>query len=97
MKFGPYHIIIIIVFFLQPQLWHMEVLTLGVRSELQQPAYPTVTANWVPSQDFNLHHSLQQQQIPDPLNKARDRTCILRDTLQIHFHWASTGTPQFYL
>ena len=35
MKFGPDHIIIIIVFFLQPQLWHMEVLTLGVRSELQ--------------------------------------------------------------
>ena len=30
-------------FFLGPHLWHMEVPGLGVRSELQLPAYTTAT------------------------------------------------------
>ena len=32
-----------------------------------------------PSLVCDLHHSTQQQRIPDPLNKARDQTCILMD------------------
>jgi len=41
-----------------------------------------------------LHHSSQQRWIPDPLNEARDQTCILRDTSQIHSHCTTTGTPR---
>ena len=39
------------------------------------------------------HQSSQQRWIPDSLNEARDRTCILMDTSQIRFCWATTGTP----
>ena len=38
-----------------------------------------------------LHHC----QSFNPLSKARDQTCDLMDTSQIHFHWATTGTPVF--
>ena len=34
----------------------------------------------------DLYHSSWQCRIPDPLSKARNRTCILIDTSQIHFH-----------
>ena len=30
-----------------------------------------------------LHHSSQQRRILDPLNEARDRTCVLMDAHQI--------------
>jgi len=30
----------------------------------------------------------------NPLSKARDGSCIFMDTSQIHFHWATTWTPQ---
>ena len=33
----------------------------------------------------DLHHISWQCWIPDPLSKARDQTCILMDTSQIHF------------
>ena len=39
----------------------------------------------------DLHHSSWQHWILDPLNKARDRTCILMDIIQICFHWAKMG------
>ena len=39
------------------------------------------------------YHSSWQCQILNPLNKAKDRTCILMDTRWICFHWATTGTP----
>ena len=58
-------------------LRHMEVPRLGVRSELQLPAYVTA----IPMQDLsyvcNLHHSSWQLWILNPLIKARDQTCIL--------------------
>ena len=31
--------------------------------------------------------------ILNPLSEARDQTFVLMDTSQIHFHWATTGTP----
>ena len=34
----------------------------------------------------DLHHCSQQCQILNPLNKARDQTCILMHTSQICFH-----------
>ena len=60
----------------------MEVLKLGVERELQLLAYITVTAMQDQSRVCNLHHSLQQSRILNPLGKARDRTHfhILMDT-----------------
>ena len=52
----------------------MEVSRLGVESELQLLAYATATAMPDPSSVFDLHHSLQQHQILNPLSEARDRT-----------------------
>ena len=58
----------------------MDVLRLGVESELQLPAYTTATAVWDQSPIYNLHHRSQQCQIPYPLTKARDWTHIFTDT-----------------
>ena len=30
---------------------------------------------------------------PNPLREARDRTHILTDTSQVHYRWATAGTP----
>ena len=62
--------------FLGLKPWHMEVPRLGVKTELQVPAYTIATA----TPDPNLHHSLQQCWILNPLSEARDQTRILRDT-----------------
>ena len=43
-----------------------------------------------------LHHSSQQCRILNPLSGARDQTHILRDSSQVHFHEATTGTPGGY-
>jgi len=69
---------------LHPQ--HMEVPRLGVKSELQLPAYATATATWDPSPVCDLHHSSGQCQILNPPNKARDQTHILKDTSRVCFH-----------
>ena len=58
----------------------MEVSELGVESELQLPATATAAAVPDPSHICNVHRSSQQRQILDPLNEARDQTCILMDT-----------------
>ena len=34
----------------------------------------------------HLHYSSRQRQILNLLSEARDRTCVLMDTSQIHFH-----------
>ena len=75
----------------------MEVPRLGVKSELQLPAYTTATARWDPSCICNLHWSSQQHWTPDPLSMARDRTHILMDTGWIRFHRATMGTPSVFL
>ena len=49
---------------------------------------------WDPSCVCNLHHSLWQCWILNPLSEARDRTCIFMDTSQIHYRWTTTGTPE---
>ena len=64
-----------------------------LESELQLPAYAIATATRDPSFVCNLHHSLQQRWFRNPLSEARDRTHILTDTSQIHYHWATMGTP----
>ena len=61
---------------------------------VQPLAYPSATAKWNPSCIWNLHHSSGQCQILNSLSEARDQTCNLMDTSEIHFHWATTGTPR---
>ena len=61
----------------------MEVFKLGVESELLLPAYARVTAAQDPSRNFNLHHSLQQRWILNPLSEARNRTPVLMDVSQV--------------
>ena len=75
-------------FFLRPHLRHMEVLRLGVESEVHLLAYTTATARAMRDQSrvFSLHHSSQQCRILNPLREARDPTCILMDSIWIHFY-----------
>ena len=56
----------------------MEVPGLGFESELQLPAYITATADQ--SHVCDLHCSLWQRRILNPLREARDPTHILMDT-----------------
>ena len=70
-----------------------EVPRLGVESELQLLADTTDPATWDLSLVCDLHCSLQQCQIPDPLREARDCTRILTETSQIHFRCTTIGTP----
>ena len=74
----------------------MEVPRLGVKSELQLPAYATATPD--PSHICDLHHSSQQRPILNPLSKARDQTLNLMVPSWIHFHCATRELfpPHFY-
>ena len=70
--------------FLQPHLRHVEVVRLGIKPELQLLAYATAMAMHDLSLIWDLHCNLQQCQILEPLSKARDGTCNLMDTSQVH-------------
>ena len=72
--------------FLGVHLWHMEVTRLGVKSELQLPAYTTAKTMQDPSCICNLHHSSRQHQILYPLRDARDRTHVFMDTNWVRYH-----------
>ena len=67
----------------------MEVPRLGVESELQLPAYTTVTPDL--SRICDVHHSSQQHQILNPLSKARDGTHLLMDTSWVCYCWSHNG------
>ena len=67
--------------FLGLHLRHMEILRLGVKSELLLPAYTTATATQDPSHIYDLCHSPWQHWILNTPRKARDRTCVLMDTV----------------
>ena len=60
-------------FLFQLYLWDMEVPGLGVESELQLPAYATVTGTPDPRRICDLPRSLWQCQILKPLMEARDQ------------------------
>ena len=85
---------VVVVFFLGLHPQHVEVPRLGAELELQLPTYTMATAMLALSCVCNLHHSSRQQQILNPLSEARDQTHNLMVTSQIHFHCATTGTPQ---
>ena len=67
----------------------------GVQSELQLPTYPIATATPDPSHICGLHHSSQQRQLLNPLNKGRDQTRHLMVPIRICFHCATMGTPGY--
>ena len=50
----------------------MEVPRLGVKSELQLPAYAAATAMYDLNGFCDLHHNSQKCRILNPLSKARD-------------------------
>ena len=84
--------------FLGLHLQHMEVPRLGVKLELQLPAYATATATPDWSRSCKLHCSLQQCRVLNPLREARDQTQILMDIsqvrnpqqeLSIYFFWGN--------
>ena len=58
--------------FFGPHTQHMEVPKLGVKSELQLPAYATAATTLDPSCFCDLHGSSQQHWIFNPQGKARD-------------------------
>ena len=71
----------------------MEVPRLGIESELQLLAYIMATAIRDPICIYDLHHSSWQWRILNPLSEIRDWTCVLMDTSQAHYCWATMGTP----
>ena len=75
----------------------MEVSRLGVKLELQLPAYTTATATPDPSHVYDLHHFSWQWRVLNPLSEARDRTCNLMVPSQIRFCCTTMGTPNFFL
>ena len=76
-----------------PYPWHIEVPRLGVKLELQLPAYTTATAAPDLSLVCDLHRSSQQRRILNPLREARDPTHNLMVPSRIHFCSAMMGTP----
>ena len=72
----------------------MEAPRLGVKLELQLPAFATAAATWDPRCICDLHHSSQQHWMLNPLSRARDQTRILTDTSRVRFCQATTGTPE---
>ena len=62
-------------------LQHMEVPGLGFKLELQLPVYTTATSSWDPSCVCDLHCSLWQRWILNPLSDTGDQTCIFTDTM----------------
>ena len=73
----------------------MEVPGRGVESEPQLLACTTATATPDPSCVCHLYHSSWQCLILNPLNKARDWTCVLMDPSQVLYHWDTMGTPRW--
>ena len=90
-------LLLLLFCFLGPQPWHMEVPRLGVKSELQLPAYSTATATQDPSPICDLRHSSWQHWIQNPQTGTRDQTHIFMDTSQICFCCATMGTPKGHL
>ena len=80
--------------FLGPYPWNMEVPRLGVKSKLQLLAYTTAKAMPDPSHICDLHCSMKQCQILNPLNAARDWTFNPhRHYIRFLTHWATRRTP----
>ena len=71
----------------------MEVPRLGVELELQLLAYAAATAMQHLRSVCDIHHSLWEHQILNPVSKARDQTFNLMVPSWICFHCATMGIP----
>ena len=80
------------LFILGPHLQHVEVRRLGVKSELQLPAYATATATQDRRSVCDLCHSSQQRQFPDPLRSGIEPMSS-RILVRFVTCWATRGTP----
>ena len=81
MALDYYFLFLFLLFFKWLHLWHMDIFRLGVESKLRLQAYDTAMATPDLSCICDLHHSLWQLQILNPVSEARDGTCILMDTM----------------
>ena len=77
---GVYFLLLLI---LGPHLWHMGSPRLRVKFKLQLLAYTRAIAMPDLSHMCNLHISLRQCRVLNPLRDARDQTRILMDTGQV--------------
>ena len=109
----PTFILLLLLFysislFLGPHLWHVEVPRLGVESEMQLPAYATATARPDQRCVCDLHHSLLQCQILNPLSEVRDTSQVchplshkcLHLISRVHGAWKFWALPRshaFYI
>ena len=82
--------------FLGLYLRHIEIPRLGVKSELQLPAYTTTSTTPDLSHVCDLHHSSCQCRILHPLSEARNQAWNLRVPSQIHFCCSTIWTPSFF-
>ena len=71
----------------------MEVPRLEVKSELLLPVYTTAIETQDPSCICDLHHSIRQCQILNPLSEAGDQTLNVMALSRIRFCCTTTGTP----
>ena len=56
----------------------------------QLPSYITATA----TQGWSRIATWRQCQILNPLSEVREQTGVFMDTGQVHYHWATVGTPE---
>ena len=73
----------------------MEVPRLGVKLELQLPAYTTATATLGWSRISKLHPSSLQDRILNPLSEARNRTHIPMDISQVLIPMSHNGNSYY--
>ena len=92
-NFILFYFILFIFCFRGLHLRQMEVPRLGVKSELQLPAYTTGTATRDPSYICDPHHSSWQGWILNPLSKVWDQTHVLIGNSWVCYHCTTTGTP----
>ena len=82
---------------LGPHLQHMEVPRLGVKSELQLPAYTTAIAmqDLSASETYTAAHSNTGPF--NPLHDAKDPIHIFMDTDQVHNKLSHNGNSIFHI
>ena len=71
-KLASSHFAFYFILFFKASLWQTEVLRLGAELELPLPVYTTATGTPDLSHIRDLHYSLWQPQMRNPLNEARD-------------------------
>ena len=79
-------------FFFNVAYGGFQAFSLGVELELHFLVTATAIATPDSSRVWDLHHSSRQHWILNSLSRVRDRTLSLKDTSQVHFHWATAGT-----